>query len=67
MTNLEEMVELYASQVNAYFLDEDSDDSLLYEESDFHSLTCGWAMAHGLNPTEAYNFATHIRYSTNLG
>jgi len=30
-------------------------------------LTLGWAVAKGLTPEAAYNFAVHIRYKTDLG
>jgi hypothetical protein len=36
-------------------------------ELDWHSLTIGWALAHGCNASDAYNFATYIRYHTDLG
>lgn len=36
-------------------------------EHDWHSLTYGWALAKGLNPDDAYRFATYIRYETELG
>jgi hypothetical protein len=38
----------------------------LLDEADFHSLTIGWAMARGLNPSDAFDFANHIRYHTDL-
>jgi hypothetical protein len=67
MKTREELTQLFVSQVDSYFLDEKSANSSLYDETDFHALTCGWAMAHGLNPCEAYDFATYIRYETELG
>ena len=36
-------------------------------EHDWRSLTLGWALAKGLPPHEAADFASFIRYSTNLG
>jgi hypothetical protein len=36
-------------------------------QHDWHSLTIGWAIAKGLRPNDALEFATHIRYATNLG
>lgn len=36
-------------------------------EQDWLSLTLGWAMGKGLNPTDADNFAIYIRYHTRLG
>ena len=40
--------------------------SVLYDESDFHSLTAGWAMAQTLTPSAAFEFATFVRYNTNM-
>lgn len=37
------------------------------QECDWPSLTYGWAMGQKLAPDEAYEFATYIRYSTDLG
>ena len=34
---------------------------------DWHSLTFGWAIAKGLSPEDAYEFADYIRYDTDLG
>lgn len=31
------------------------------------SLTAGWAIAKGLDPEDAYDFAHYIRYKTDLG
>ena len=62
----QELIDRFASQVSAHFDDPESEDFLLYEESDFHGLTCGWAMAQGMSPTEAYDFATYIRHNTDL-
>lgn len=36
-------------------------------DEDWHSLTVGWAIAHGLEPELARKFAHHIRYKTELG
>lgn len=36
-------------------------------EQDWYSLTLGWAVAKGLLPTEAHEFARHVRYHTELG
>jgi len=33
----------------------------------WRSLTVGWALAKGLSPESAYEFANHIRYHTELG
>jgi len=37
------------------------------EEHDWFSLTLGWAIAKGLTLKDAYQFALHIRYETDLG
>lgn len=37
------------------------------DSQDWYSLTLGWAIAKGLTPADAHKFATHIRYSTDLG
>lgn len=36
-------------------------------EQDWFSLTLGWAIAKGMTPKVAYNFALYIRYHTKLG
>lgn len=39
-------------------------------ELDWYSLTLGWAIAKGMGleePSEAHQFALHIRYHTDLG
>lgn len=37
------------------------------QEEDWKSLTLGWAIAKGLTPKQAQDFALHIRYETELG
>lgn len=37
------------------------------KEHDWLSLTLGWAIAKGLEPEKAVEFALHIRYHTDLG
>ena len=34
---------------------------------DWYSLTIGWAIAKGFAPRYAWDFATYIRYNTDLG
>lgn len=51
---------------------EDGDDdpvtaAELLDETHWHGLTIGFAMAHGLNASQAYRFATFIRYDTDMG
>jgi hypothetical protein len=36
-------------------------------ELDWYSITVGWALAKGLEPNKAIDFAIHIRYETDLG
>lgn len=38
----------------------------LYDETDFKSLTQGWAIANGMSLTEAYEFASFVRYKTDM-
>ena len=38
-----------------------------YNDQDWYSITLGWAIGKGIEPEEANEFATYIRYSTNLG
>lgn len=35
-------------------------------EWDWHSITIGWAIAKGMTPNDAIEFAIFIRYHTNL-
>jgi len=36
-------------------------------ELDWYSVTVGWALAKGVAPEEARDFAAHVRYQTDLG
>lgn len=36
-------------------------------EHHWHTLCYGWALGKGVQPEEAYKFATYIRYDTDLG
>lgn len=36
-------------------------------EQDWYSLTLGWAIAKGLEPAKAYEFANWVRYNTRYG
>lgn len=58
----DELVELYRKECHLRKLSFDLDDSL-----DWFSLTVGWAIARGLEPKEAWNFAIHIRYEAEMG
>lgn len=37
------------------------------DDQDWYSLTLGWAIAKGMHPDKAHEFANHIRYETELG
>ena len=37
------------------------------DEEDWKSLTLGWVLAKGVSPAEARDFASYIRYETDLG
>ena len=37
-----------------------------YNEYDWLSLTLGWALAKGLHPSDARDFAVYVRYSTDM-
>lgn len=37
------------------------------QEQDWYSLTLGFALGYGWTPSDAHEFATYIRYQTNLG
>jgi hypothetical protein len=58
----EQLIELFKTECSdrALAIDPDS-------EQDWFSLTLGWAVAKGLDPEAAYDFAVHIRYKTDLG
>jgi len=36
------------------------------QEQDWYSLILGWALAKGLSPKDAHDFALYIRYETEL-
>lgn len=38
-----------------------------HDEYCWSSLTAGWALANGLSPDDANEFASYIRYNTDLG
>ena len=58
----DELVSQFKTEVNdrAEEIDESG-------KQDGYSLTLGWAIAKGLTPDEAHEFARHIRYHTELG
>ena len=46
-------------------IDVENEDDFMDE--DFRSLTIGWALAKDLTVEEAFDFASYIRYETDLG
>ncbi len=57
-----ELTERFKMEVSIFPHEVDPD-----SEEDWKSLTIGWAIAKGLNPTDARKFAIYIRYQTDLG
>lgn len=37
------------------------------DELDWYSLVVGWALAKGLGPQQAQDYACHVRYHTDMG
>jgi hypothetical protein len=58
----EQLIQLFKTECSDRASEIDTDDS-----QDWFSLTLGWAVAKGLTPEAAYDFAVHIRYKTDLG
>jgi hypothetical protein len=58
----EELIELFKTECHDRASQIDPDNS-----QDWKSLTLGWAIAKGLSPDDAWDFALHIRYKTELG
>jgi hypothetical protein len=58
-SSLEQQFEKISEIANE--IDDESNDQ------DWYSLTLGWALAKGLTPIKAHEFAKHIRYHTTLG
>jgi hypothetical protein len=58
----EQLIELFKTECSDRASEIDTDSS-----QDWFSLTLGWAVAKGLTPEAAYDFAVHIRYKTDLG
>lgn len=56
------MVALFKAECDDRSAEIDPDD-----EHDWKSLTLGWAVAKGMKPEEAQEFASYIRYRTELG
>lgn len=62
----EEFLEAFRKEVDDKFKEPDSADYQLYSEADFHSITAGWGMANGMTPKQAHEFATFVRYKTDM-
>jgi hypothetical protein len=62
MNKHEELIELFKAECHDRATEIDPD-----SEEVWSSLTLGWAIAKGLSPEEARDFAIHIRYHTELG
>ena len=60
--NREDAEKLFKAEVSDREKEVDPD-----QEQDWFSLTLGWAIAKGMAPDEAHDFAIHIRYETELG
>lgn len=60
--NRKQLIDLFKKEVHEKFKEVDPDD-----EQDWYSLTLGWAIGKGLPVKEAKEFATFIRYKTDLG
>ncbi len=58
----QELIELFKTECHDRASQVDPDNS-----HDWHSLTLGWAIAKGLSPDDAHDFARYIRYDTELG
>lgn len=58
---MNELEKLFKVEVSSKTNEVDPDD-----RHDWLSLTYGWAIAKGLPPADAYEFALHIRYETEL-
>lgn len=61
---LAELIEKFKAEVHDKLCVPDCDDR--YEEVHFRDLTCGWALAQGMSPEDAFDFAMHVRYNTDL-
>ena len=61
--NVHEILEhAFESEMHLQGKEIDPDDEL-----DWYSLTLGWAIGRGMKIEDAKNFASHIRYHTELG
>jgi hypothetical protein len=58
----DQLIALFKTECHARASEVDPDNC-----QDWFSITLGWAIAKGLSPDDAYEFASHIRYRTELG
>lgn len=58
------LTEQFKNEVHDKITVENEDE---FMDEDFKSLTLGWAIAKGLSFEDAFDFASYIRYNTNLG
>lgn len=58
----QKLIVRFKKEVHDHSKEIDPDDS-----QDWHSLTLGWALGKGLPVKDAHEFATHVRYRTDLG
>lgn len=61
MKNIDAWLAAFKEEVTDRASDVDPDN-----EQDWGSLTLGWALAKGMTPNEANEFATFVRYNTDL-
>jgi hypothetical protein len=57
----QELIELFKTECHDRASQVDPDNCL-----DWFCITLGWAIAKGLSPDDAYDFASYIRYETDL-
>ena len=62
----QELTEQFREEVHLPAMEDAKGEEILYD-TNFHGLTIGWAMAKGESIPDAYEFATYIRYHTDLG
>ena len=57
----DELLRLFKSEVDERAPDIDPDN-----KQDWYALTLGWALAKGMEPDAAHDFARFVRYNTEL-
>lgn len=58
-----QLTEQFKTEVHDKVLESEDE----FQHEDFHSLTLGWAIAKSLSVQDAFDFASYIKYYTNLG